>query len=44
MATVTIYRTDGTVETVSGVEPDSTIYYENLPFSDTNVERVDVRL
>jgi len=44
VATVTIHRTDGSSETVPNVDEDLTIYYENLPFSDGTVERVDVRL
>lgn len=43
MATVTIYRTDGTQETIHNVDEDFTYYYEQLPFSDTNVNRVDVK-
>ena len=44
MATVTIYRANGSSETITNVDDDSTVYYENLPFSDTDVVRVDVRL
>lgn len=44
MATVTIYRTDGSTETIPGVDDDSTIYYENLPMIDPGVARVDVKL
>ena len=44
MATVTIYRTDGSSETVTNVDEDFTYYYEQLPFTDSGVSRVDVRL
>lgn len=40
--TVTIYYKNGTTKTLR-VSEDSAIYYENLPFSDTDVDRVDVK-
>lgn len=44
MATVTIYYENGRVETINNVDDDATIHYENLPFSDGDVERVETKL
>lgn len=44
MATVTIYRTDGSTETITGVDDEMTIYYENLPFTNSDVSRVETKL
>ncbi|WP_255423051.1 hypothetical protein [Nocardiopsis sp. FIRDI 009] len=44
MATVIIYRTDGTTETVTGVDPDDTAQYDTLPFTDPTVSSTEVRL
>jgi hypothetical protein len=40
--TVTIYYKNGSSKTLR-VSEKSAIYYENLPFTDTDVERVNVR-
>lgn len=40
--TVTIYYKNGASKTLRVAE-DRAIYYENLPFSDTDVDRVDVK-
>jgi hypothetical protein len=44
MATITIYYKNGRVETINNVDDDATIHYENLPFSDGDVERVETKL
>lgn len=44
MATVTIYYENGRVETINNVDDDATIYYENLPFTNSDVERVETKL
>lgn len=44
VATVTIYRKDGSSEVITDVDDDSTIYYENLPMIDPGVARVAVKL
>lgn len=40
--TVTIYYKNGSSKTLR-VSEDAAIYYENLAFSDTDVDRVDVK-
>ena len=41
--TVTIYRTDGSQETIRGVDADRAYHYEQLPFTNPSIARVDVR-
>lgn len=43
MATVIIYRTDGSTQTITGVDPDDTSY-DDLPFTDPNVTRTEIQL
>lgn len=43
MATVTIYKADGSTETITGVDDDAAVYYENLPMIDPGVKRVTVK-
>lgn len=44
MATVTIYYENGTTQTINNVDDEQTIYYENLPFTNSDVERVETKL
>lgn len=44
MATVTIYYENGTSKTIENVSDEQTIYYENLPFTNSDVERVETKL
>ena len=44
MATVTIYRTDGTTETIPDIPEEDTRQYDTLPFTDPDVRRVQIKL
>lgn len=44
MATVTIYYENGTSKTINNVDDDMALYYENLPFTDSDVSRVETKL
>jgi len=44
LATVTIYYENGTSKTIENVSDEQTIYYENLPFTNSDVTRVETKL
>jgi len=44
MATVTIYRTDGSTQTITCVAEEDTAQYDSLPFTDPNVVRTEITL
>lgn len=44
MATVIIYRTDGSSQTLNGVSEADTERYDSLPFTDETVIRTEIKL
>ena len=44
MATVTIYRTDGSTEILTDIPDEDTRQYDSLAFTDPDVRRVQIKL